>query len=218
MPATDAVEHPIRITATRLILVEGPDDRLFLKGAIDVWDLPGIQVLDYGGVPKLRPYLRTIRGVEGFDGVASLIVQRDADTDADAAWRSATDALMAAGLPSPKEPFVFAEGRPRTAVMVFPGHGVLPSQPGVLATGTLEDLCPATVAEDRLLGCADEFLDCAAKRAGEQLPHPKKSRLHAYLAGKDDRAGLKLGEATKAGAWNLDHPALTQFRQVITEM
>ena len=45
-----------------------------------------------------------------------------------------------------------------------------------------------------------------------------KTKLHSYLAGKNDFVGLKIGEASKAGAWDWDHNSLYKVKAIITTM
>jgi len=53
---------------------------------------------------------------------------------------------------------------------------------------------------------------------GQKIARPHKTKLHSYLSGKDDFVGLKIGEASKAGAWDWDHERLKQFKDLITAM
>ncbi|MCK4341715.1 MAG: hypothetical protein KAY37_08340 [Phycisphaerae bacterium] len=216
MPGDKASEFPARIEKTKVILAEGADTYYFMFWAYQEFGASGIQVFDFRGVSNLRTYLKTFREIDGFANVESLIIARDAETDAGAALASVRAALADANLPAPAEAFTFADGKPRTAVMIFPGFD-REGKDKQLANGMLEDLCLATVANDKLMQCVDDFLTCSTD-VGEQLTHPKKSRLHAYLAGKNDFAGLKLGEATRAKAWNLAHKAVLPFKQLIQSM
>ena len=125
------------------------------------------------------------------------------------------------GLPKPTEPFTFASGaeeQPRTAIMIFPGFASPGSDRRDLTNGALEDLCLRTLPDpDPVLSCVDEYLECVRAIPGE-TPDATKSRLHAYLSGKAGFAGLKLGEAAKAKAWDLEHPALSPFKSIIQQM
>lgn len=221
MPTNDQplTHKPIR--ESRVILAEGADAYFFLIWAYQEFGAKGIEVRDFGGNEQLRIRLRTFVNTPRFDQVQSLVIARDAETDGDAAFRRVAAALRAANLPVPTQPFEFCApdvGKPRTAVMIFPGFDADPLDSKHLAPGTLEDLCLGTLSKlDPILSCVDEYLECVRNQA-KATPHPTKSRLHAYLAGRSEFAGLKLGEATKAKAWNLNHPSLAPFRRIIGEM
>lgn len=59
--------------------------------------------------------------------------------------------------------------------------------------------------------------DCL-KSKGIAIKELHKTRLHAYLSGKPDLAGLKVGEAAKAGAWNWNHSNMNPFRTIVKAM
>ena len=221
----DASGHggaPEPIRESKVILAEGVDAKLFLTSACRAYGADGIEVRDFGGNAQLRPAIRALKLTTGFGQVRCLVVARDAESNADAAMDSVADALAHVGLPRPTEPFSFASGtdeeQPRTAIMIFPGSEAADGERWVLKNGTLEDLCLATVPDsDAVLTCVDEYLKCVRKIPGDP-PDATKSRLHAYLSGKAGLAGLKLGEVTKAKAWDLEHPALTPFKSIIQHM
>lgn len=121
------------------------------------------------------------------------------------------------GLPVPSEPFQFQHGDGlKTAFMLFPG----PDRNNQCQTGTIEDLCLATISKDPLPNCVKTFLECAeqSQEGDEKLKHPWKSKLYAYLAGKDDHAGKRLSQAAKNNVWNWGHDAMLPFRRIIQEM
>lgn len=216
-------EVPEPIRESKVILAEGADAQRFLTSACRAYGADGIEVRDFGGNTQLRPAIRALKLTTGFGQVRSLVVARDAESDADGAMDSVADALAHVGLPRPTEPFSFASGadeeQPRTAIMIFPGFESAGSDRRDLTNGTLEDLCLRTLpVSDPVLSCVDEYLDCVRKIPSE-TPDATKARLHAYLSGKARHAGLKLGEATDRGkVWDLDHAALTPFKNVIQQM
>ena len=63
----------------------------------------------------------------------------------------------------------------------------------------------------------DDYLKCAQGK-GEQFPHIHKNKLHCFLAGKNDYAGLPIGLASRKKAWDFDHPVLEPFKRIIQEM
>lgn len=210
-------EPPTTIDKPKVIVAEGVDADRFLHWACQAYDVQDARVYNFGGVTDLRSYLRLLRKTPGFDQLQTLVVARDAERSGSAAFESAANALHANGFPVPRKAFSFARGNPRTAVIIFPGHHKTGRQPSELAAGALEDLCLKTVADDPLMECVDDYIECAREH-GEPLRPERKARLHAFLAAKGSYAGLKLGEATRAGAWDLEHPALRPFKQVILAM
>jgi len=205
------LSKPEQITAQKLLLAEGRDAELFLVWAsrhfrheID------FQVMDFGGIKELTNFLLLLANDESYDDVETIVVARDAETDAKAATDSIQHSMKQANIPVPEEPFEYIRNATlKTAFMIFPG----PEQ----QKGRLEDLCLSTVENDPLLECVDDYLECA-KAKGEQLPRIHKSKLHCFLAGKKDFAGLPIGLASREKAWDFDHPTLEPFKRIIQEM
>lgn len=207
---------PTTIREPKVIVAEGADAKWFLVWAYQAVGASEIDVFNFGGNTDLRMFLATLRQTSGFENVTSLVVARDAENDADGALRSAADALRESGLSAPEKAYEFCDGSPRTAVAVFPGFSDAGASCG-LANGRLEDLCLATVASDPLFDCVGDFVACA-RRNHEPVSREWKTRLHAYLAAKQKFVGLKIGEATKAGAWDFQHPAMANLVGLIGQM
>ncbi len=202
---------PEQITEPKVIVAEGADARFFCIHAIAAYGLANIEVINFGGIAELTPGLKTLQSITGFGQVQSLGVIRDAEHDFGKALESVRTSMQRSGLPLPDSDVEAASGRPRTSVFVFPGLVNEDLQP---ASGTLEDLCLATIDDAPTMACVNAFIECA-ERAGCDVRHPHKARVHAYLAAHDKFVGMKLGEAARAGAWSWEHPALKRFRQFL---
>jgi len=203
--------EPETIIHKKLLLAEGRDAELFLVWASRHFR-PEIdfQVMDFGGITELTNFLKLLANDESYDNVKTIVVARDAETDAKAAIDSIQNSMRQAKIPVPKKPFEYTQDSSlKTAFMIFPG----PEYP----SGRLEDLCLLTVESDPLLECVDAYLECA-KAKGEQLPRNHKSKLHCFLACKKDYAGLPIGLASREKAWNFDHSSLEPFKRIIQEM
>lgn len=206
----DKTNARIRIQRTKLLLVEGKDAEIFWTWISDrVLQRKDIQILNFGGITEFRGFLKSLVLDPNFDQVETLIVIQDAENDAAARGQSIQDALKAARLAVPPEPFVMIQGTPKTAYMLHPGIHA--------EKGTLEDLCLKTIEDEQILNCVSEFLDCTRQK-GEHHSQSHKNKLYSYLAGKANFAGLRLGEAASRGAWNKDSPALSPFVNIIAQM
>ena len=207
------MSKPKQITAQKLLLAEGRDAELFLVWACRHFRHEhkiDFQVMDFGGINELTNFLRLLANDESYDNVETIVIARDAETDAKAATDSIRHSMTEAKMPVPKEPFEYTQNPSmKTAFMIFPG----PKH----KDGRLEDLCLLTVEEDPLLKCVDDYLECA-KAKGEQFSRIHKNKLHCFLAGKNDYAGLPIGLASRERAWDFDHPALEPFKRIIQEM
>ena len=204
------------IEKKKIILVEGADAYFFFIWACQAFDHHDIQVIDFGGIDNLRAYLRTFKELSGSEKASSILIGRDAEKNPDGAVKSIKTALKSNGFAVPERPFIFAEGKPCVAYMLFPGFES-GSKGSSLLPGTLEDLCLSTTEGDLVHECVTVYVNCL-KSKGITITEPHKTRLHTYLAGKQDLAGLKVGEAAKAGAWNWNHLNLNPFREIIQSM
>ncbi|MEW6185519.1 MAG: DUF3226 domain-containing protein [Thermodesulfobacteriota bacterium] len=211
------MEPPKEIKENKLLLVEGADAYYFCIWAYQAFGAAGIQVLDFGGIADLSLYLRLLSHLPNFEKVSTLVIARDAEDNPTGAIKSIKSTLRKIGLPAPAEPFSFKGDKPRLAYMIFPGLVKNKGGKTSCKPGTLEDLCLAIVRQDVVMECVEEYTRCL-KGKGLLIRHLHKLKLHAYLSGKNEFAGLKIGEAAKAGAWDWGHEKLEPFRKIIQNM
>ncbi|HLA34180.1 MAG TPA: DUF3226 domain-containing protein [Rhodocyclaceae bacterium] len=200
----------LRIDKNKLILVEGVDALYFSIWALNAYGVSDTQVMNFGGVRDLSRFMKTLKNMDSYDSIESIVIARDAETDHRAAFSSVVDILRNNELPAPESPFVYHGASPRVAVMLFPGF----DDSGELENGCLEDLCLKTLRDDSL-NVARAYID-EIDRRHEKLTHRHKSLLHAYLAAKNKFVSSKLGEAARYGAWDWQSSALTAFRNIVT--
>ncbi|MEK6725696.1 MAG: DUF3226 domain-containing protein [Deltaproteobacteria bacterium] len=208
---------PIQITEKKLILTEGRDTYYFCIWAYQAFNTTGIQVLDFGGIKDLNIYLKNLTLLSGYENIETIVIVRDAEIDSRAAVNSITSALKNANLSVPGKPCEFAGNAPKVAYVVFPGFTEDAEGNQSLLDGTLEDLCLELVKEDEIFECVNQYIQCLeSKRQDVRRLH--KTKLHTYLAGKNNFVGLKIGEAARVGAWDWNHVKLEPFKQVILGM
>jgi len=210
---------PEPIEKEKLLLAEGKDACHFFCHACNFYrETQDVQVMHFGGNDELPNFLSDLTNMDKFDEVNTIVISRDAETDADAAIMSIQDAIKhannkkSANIPTPQESFKYTNTQKfsmKVAFMIFPGPK--------LKKGTLEHLCLSTVEGDPLLECVDDYLECA-KAKGERFPRAHKNKLYCFLSGKDDFIGSRIGLAFKAKVWPPDHPALEPFKRIIQEI
>jgi hypothetical protein len=199
--------QPSSFTQPKLLLVEGQDEIKFFDALLMRLELHDVQVRSYNGIPKLRPFLRTLPVTPGFAGLVSVGVVRDADDNAGGAFESVSAALFAAGLVAPTRPFGLAGDRPRVSVAILPPEN---------QSGTLEDLCLEAVSADPAMQCVDSYLECLA--ANGLNPRPlAKARVHTFLASRN-RPDRRLGEAAEAGEWPWDSPVFDIVKNFLSNL
>ena len=147
--------------------------------------------------------------MEGYDQVKTILVIRDAEKDAHGATQSITDAFRRNNFSCASGPNVLSkEGTPRTGFTLFPSCN------DKLENGTLEDLCLRTLSKEQ---SRDILLkaDSLVKEFCFKRPH--KNLLHTYFSLTDKYVALKIGEATKAGAFDLMHPEVESLRNFMAQ-
>lgn len=208
---------PREIKEKKLLLAEGADALHFSIWMCQAFQAGGIQVLDFGGNTDLTTYLKLLQELPNYEQVETIVIARDAEKSPSSAVESIKASLKKAGLPVPARSFEFKGAPRRIAYMIFTGGVDDRNGKIVLSPGTLEDLCLETINDDVVFQCVDQYMQCL-QSIGQQVRHPHKSRLHAYLAGKDDFAGLKIGEAAKAGVWDWKYSGFEPYKRVIMSM
>ena len=195
---------PQPIALPKQLVVEGFDALRFFNALLRAQGYPDIQVQNFGGNSQLHDALDTLTKLDGFSGVTSLAVIRDAERDPDAAFQSICTALGRARLAFPAGAGKFVSGKPRIGVFILPDKD---------SPGMLESLCLRAVSADPTIVCVDELMACLA-RVKMTSTNPTKARLQAYLAAQP-RPGLRLGEAAEAGVWPWDHPAFDLLKALL---
>ncbi len=215
-----------KIDKEKLILAEDYDIHGFVFQACKAFEKSNdIQVLCFKSSSELGVYMRVLATLERFSAVKTIVVARDANTDVQSSIKSiksAFESVTNVNLPIPQEPFRFISNDDmKTAFVLFPG----PDTEGKCQSGSIEDLCLALVSDNGLLKeCVEPFIKCAQlnqenKKAEKYFSgHLSKSKIHAYLAGKYDHAGKKLGIAASCKLWNWDDDRIAPFKAIIEQM
>ena len=195
----------VSIQQSKLLVVEGADDKRLFNALLRHIGVSGIQVVDAGGKDNIRQMLKVIKQSPGYSKVSSIGVVRDADANAGSALQSVRDALRDANLPSPDAPLSLAGTDRRVAVLIAP-HGE--------SSGTIEDVCLESVAGDAAMGCVQDYFSCLNDNGVEQPGNMPKAEAQAFLASRE-RPGLRLGEAASAGYWDFEHIAFEPFKRLL---
>lgn len=195
----------IEIKEEKIIVVEGKEDDQFFSALLNHLNLTGIQILPIGGKTTSRKNLKILKQAPNFTSVVSLGVVRDADEDVELAFQSVQDALRDTGLPFPPQVMATTDSNPKVTIMILP-DGLRP--------GMLEDLCLASVANDPITNCIDQYFQCAKSQAGCLPNNMSKAKIHAFLASRSD-PDKRLGEAAKAGYFLWDHQAFEPVKDFL---
>jgi hypothetical protein len=85
---------------------------------------------------------------------------------------------------------------------------------GVTQPGSREPLHCDTVTTDPRIPCVEEYLDCVRRQTGQPLVHEEKSRIHAYIAGRD-QPWLLVGQAAQARYFPWVSPVFDEIKNFV---
>lgn len=207
-----------KIEKKHLILCEGPDAVGFLNEYLHSQSAEwhsAIQVANFGGNQELRKSLELLRITDGFADLRSLLVIRDAETDAQAAMDQIRSALEKYSFAVPEMQGEWKDGTPRICFLLFPALG------REIKDGTLEDLCMSILAEsevDKIIDRMTYFLDTLHRDGLRNFSHLHKTKLHTYFSVTNKFVTKNIGLAAKAGAFNWLHPNLEPLKGCLEKM
>jgi hypothetical protein len=209
-----AEEESINIKRNRLILAEGKDDCLFLKFLLKERD--DIQIINFRGNNKLTATIEALKGIEGFDGVKSILVFRDSEDSSQSAIDSINYSLRETGLIKTNiEPFVMSNHDDRNiGFVLFPGKD---KNGKLYDNGTLEQLCLRLFKEESVKSIIKNYIE-EFQSKNKKFKKPHKNELHALFSFTDDYVGAKIGETAKFGGFNFNSTELIPFLEMIDKM
>lgn len=207
-----------------LILCEGKDTEQFIISYLNSKSLKKdkrfstlIQTFDFGGITQLSDFIGNLRNMDGFENVNNVMVIRDAETNPDNAVRMIQKALKENQLPVPKNGNCWSvpeENGIRTSFTLMPTCK-LP-----YTSGTLEDLCWDILKDEQVVELKNEskeFVSHIKQTYKSITSHEHKARLHTYFSINERFVTMKVGEAVRAGAFDLDSERLIPLKKLIEE-
>lgn len=211
-----------RIVRNYIILCEGVDTMNFLLYYLNSKELKDderfsndIQLLSFGGINELPLYIANLKSMEGFDSLKSILIVRDAETDVDMAVSMVKKALKNNGLPVPDSSSSWKnqpDNKIRVAFTLMPACSTEP------VAGALEDLCWKILvnnADNEVRSDVREFVSQMKNKYQSISSHEHKSRLHTFFSVNENLISLKIGEASKTGAFDWKSPCLDPLKKII---
>lgn len=203
---------PTEIHKQKLLIGEGIEEVRFFNKLLEHMQINDIQVAHYEGKDhnKLSNFLETLAQKRNFHNLVSIGITRDADENlAKSAFDSICGVLKKIErhkFTVPKAINEFSHGQPKIGIFVMPDcHGL----------GMLEDLCLASITNDPIVHCVDNFLACI-ETEGRIPSNKSKARIQAWLA-THPKIRL-LAEAAEAGYWNFEHTAFNKLKDFLQKL
>ena len=191
-----------------MLIVEGNDEKSFFDELIKYLKLENIQTMPIGGKTLLQPNLKALVRSAGFSNVKSIGIVRDADEDHDAAFQSVCSALNSSNLSKPDSPLNPKGNDPRINIFIMPGINL---------PGMLENLCIKSIGHDCAMTCVDDYFNCLERKKCPLPRNLSKAKVQVFLASRE-KAGLRLGEAAKAGYWPWENESFNHIKDFIFQV
>jgi len=214
---------------SRLMVVEGKEDQEFFiqlathLSVIDGWPL---QIEQLDGKGNFREFLLALTRHPRFGKLTSIGIVRDADFGTNS-FQSVRDTIRSANdvsplqLPVPERVLEFAQGTPKTGVLILPSGE---------REGMIEDLIMDAFDEDPVAKCVDKYVGCliAEGQSVSQARLPK-ARLRAFITGKnistdaegDDFDRPRLSDVFRMSWWRAEfwnHHTFDQAKAFLTQL
>jgi hypothetical protein len=194
----------IPITKSKVLAVEGDDDKCFFNKFINILNISDIQTIKMMGGYPLSEKVKGVTKISGWSEVVSFGLVIDADSNYSSALERIQYSLRVARLAVPRGPLL-SVGRKRKVTFLI--------LPGVNSNGALEDLCLSSVISDPAMTCVNAYFHCL-RQSGIRCRKISKAKVHAFLASRRE-PDLKLGQATEAAYWPLSSAVFDDVRQFL---
>ena len=207
-----------------IILCEGKDTEQFIISYLNSKNLKEdkrfstlIQTFDFGGITQLSDFIGNFQNMDGFENVNRVMVIRDAETNPDNAIMMIQKALKTNHLPIPKDGNCWSDIDDNCIRTSFT---LMPTCKPPYSMGTLEDLCWDLLKDEQVVELkneAKEFVSHIKQTYNTIASHEHKARLHTYFSINEKFVTMKVGEAVRTGAFDLDSSRLKPLRKLIED-
>ncbi|WKN46072.1 DUF3226 domain-containing protein [Tunicatimonas pelagia] len=192
----------MNITSSKLIAVEGRDEKNFIEAFFKHLNISNTQVLDVAGKDNFSLILPAISKTPGFNSVVKFGIIRDADDSVENAFKSILGALNKASLTQPDSLSTFTDSTPSVGVYIMPDN---------TQKGMLEDLCLSSVIDEDNEKCLNEFFNCVDTNSIRNI---SKAKVQAYLSTQPEVVS-SVGLAAKKGYWNFTNPCFDDLKSFL---
>jgi len=191
------------------VFCEGKQDEAVFRAMIDSLGLEGLHVHNYEGKNRLKNALAAFASGKDYTArkYGRVLVTRDSDDDATAAWQSLQDSMEHAFEVKPiaQGVAVAAENGVLLAGLAIPGDG----SPGMIESICMSSLDPNSHPE---LKCVNGFIDCM-ETLQEQNIHPK-TRFNVWVQSQLKK-GYNLDKALKEARFDFEAESFKTLRDAL---
>lgn len=193
------------ISSNKVLAVEGTDEYNFFDALFKHIGINDVQIEEVGGKDQFKDKLPALVRTSGFSAVEIFAVIRDADINANNAFRSVKNILKKEGFVLPNNKNQFRDGTPKVGIYIMPGNS---------DKGMLEDLCLLSVMERPAMLCVNQFSECCENL--DDIPkNLSKSRAQAYLAAMPSIVNC-VGLGAQRGYWDFDSQELDDIKTFLS--
>ncbi len=221
---------------TRLVLVEGEDDREFFSRLLTHIEsnsespqlVSTYEILTYEGRDKLAGFLYQLAQQRVFHGLTDIGIVRDSDFNTDA-LESIRSSLRTANRQLGREVYSIPNKvLTRSSVQPY----IMPLTIPINSDGTLERLLVNALQSDAVMNCVDKYISCVSVTQHADIAENRldKNKLRVFVAGKAVNKNAATNEDTKRNHlrnifsmtwlppsfWH--HPAFDDAKEFLTQL
>ncbi|MCB9455925.1 MAG: hypothetical protein H6671_08065 [Anaerolineaceae bacterium] len=222
------MSNSLPLSTTRLLLVEGKDDKEFFDGIgtyLNIRDR--FHIAEYEGKNNLDNALLRVLGESVFPQITHISIVRDADFRP-GSFNSVQSALDYANRnsPSPKRHYpipdthtLFFGEHPQVAVLILPAPNLF---------GMLEDVVLTALDNDPISSCVNDYIQCLQQSGIDPVQERlSKTKMRIFIEGKhldkeistgNDRRRTYLSDIYSMSWWTWDHPAFDSVKAFIQQI
>jgi len=192
---------PKSVESDKLLAVEGIDEINFFEAYLNFLGIKGVDILDVAGKDNFKIKLPVLFKMPGFNNVRIFAVIRDADDNAESAFKSIQNILIKSDLKPPDKLNNFSNGSLKVGIFIMPGNS---------DKGMLEDLCLQSVQDHPAMECVDIFYECF-NRLEEKPRIAAKAKAQAFLAAMPETV-YSVGMGAKKKYWDFEAAVLNDLK------
>ncbi len=201
--------QPKTLDQSKLLLVEGTDDKRFLAAMLKKLQIDNVQIEPYHGTDELLKILRILKKRPNFNMLSTIGITKDADDKSvENIFKTINTHLKENDFSRPSSLANFSnEGHPKIGVFVLPDCE---------RTGELEELFIDALPNSEILQCINQFVECC--KTNKHLIHkPAKTRFYTWLAVQKE-PHLDLWVAGNRNYFDFDHIAFKKLRKFLEDL
>ena len=198
------------INKPKLVLVEGKDEVNFLTAILKTLNKQNeVEIIEVGGKQKFKTELPALINIPGFSSkVKKLAIIRDADDNAEDAFKSISNLAKKNDLKPPERDKEFSDADISVGIFIMPGDS---------ENGMLEDLCLRTRENDTIMTCVNSYFECLETKGVPKPGNMAKAKCQVFMSAMHEIKN-SVGLGALSNYWDLNHESLNGIKNFLDKL